>query len=237
MELIEQQFTRRLVIRQAIVPFKVICAPAVGVVPAKSLVHVIIRECCGRPVVPVGAGFGVHEKTIEHAETLCQRMMIGRHRLRRAVWPPCSIAVSENREGWLAIRRVAIPRHFYVAEHLVVCTIFLDDVDDVLYGPVSGIMLWWFEIHQPIVLHGLLRVARQCGLVRQRHYADVSRYNRAAVLPALAIFFFVWRERRVRRIRRESSVAHAHRGWFESRPFTVPNEKDRKSTRLNSSHR
>ena len=44
-------------------------------------------------------------------------------------------------------------------------------------------------------------------------------------MPALAIFFFVWRERRVRRIRRESSVAHAHRGWFESRPFTVPNEK------------
>src|SRR5205823_12945677 len=100
----------------------------------------------------------------------------------------------------LAVGSVAVTRRFHVAEHLVVGAILLDDVDHVLDGALAGKKFRRSKIHQAIVLHGLLRIASQGRIVGQRQHADISRDNRAAVLPPLTVFLLVGRKSRVWRV-------------------------------------
>src|SRR6266700_5243827 len=152
-------------------------------------------------------------------------MMIGGHYLPRAVGPLRSGATAENRKVGIAIGGVTTAGCFHVAKDLIVRAIFLDYVNDVLDRTLSDKKFGRGKIHQPVILHGLLRVARQRGVVGQRNDADVSRNNRPAVLAALAVFLFVGRKRGVWRIRRAPAVVHAHRGWFETCTFSVSDEE------------
>ena len=120
--------------------------------------------------MPVGAGFGVHEKAVEEAKPLRERVMIGRNRLRRAIVPTRGVAIPKYCKRRLAVGSVAVTRRFHVAEHLVVGAILLDDVDHVLDGALAGKKLRRSKIHQAIVLHGLLRIASQGRIVGQRQH-------------------------------------------------------------------
>ena len=77
-------------------------------------------------------------------------------------------------------------------------------------GALGRKKLLWRKIHESVVLHGLLCVAGERRFVRQLHHTDVSRDNRAAVLPTLPVFFFIGWEGGIRRIWRASAVVHAH---------------------------
>src|SRR5260370_27395016 len=124
-ELVDLQIAWRLVIRQPVIAFKIVRASSVGIVPAKFLVHVIVREGSSGPVVAVGAGFGIYEEAVKQAEALRQGMMIGRHRLRRPVRPLRGCTVAENGEGGLTIRGGSVAVCFPVATDRVVCAVFL----------------------------------------------------------------------------------------------------------------
>ena len=211
LEFSDLQITRWLVIRQPVVTFPVVGAATVGILPAESFVDVVGGERGGGPVVSVRAGFGIDEEAVKQTETLRERTVVGRHGLPRAVRPLRGNATAENGQGGLAIGGVPIAGSFHIAEHLIIGTILLDDVDHVLDRTGSCKKLRRSRIHQAVILHGLLRVARQRRAVRQRDGADVSRNNRAAVLTALAIFLFVRRKRGVGRIRSAAAIVRAHR--------------------------
>src|SRR6266851_9580059 len=114
-------------------------------------------------------------------------MMIGGHHLARSVRPFRCGAASENCKIGLATRGVSVARCFHVAKDLIVSAIFLDDVNDMLDRAWLSKELGGRKSHQPVVLQSLLRVTRERRQVRQGHHADVSRNNRAAVLPALPV--------------------------------------------------
>src|SRR5216684_5255278 len=209
-ELLDLQITGGLVVRQAVIAFEIVSASAVGIVPAERLVHVISRERSGRPVVSVGAGFGIHEETIEQTEAVRQRVMIGGHDLPRAIRTLRGSVISEDRKAGLSIGGISVAGRFHIAKHLIVGAIFLDDIDDVLDRAVSCKKFWGSEIHQAVILHGLLGVMRQRRAVRQGKHADISGDNRAAVLATLAVLFFVRGKRGVGRIWRATAVVHAH---------------------------
>src|SRR6266704_292472 len=101
-------------------------------------------------------------------------MMIGGHYLPRAVGPLRSGATAENRKVGIAIGGVTVAGCFHVAKDLIVGAVFLDDINDVLDRTLSRKESWRGKIHQPVILHGLLCVARERGVVGQRNDADVS---------------------------------------------------------------
>src|SRR5690242_3621962 len=151
--------------------------------------------------------------------------MIGRNGLRGAVGTARGVAIAKNRQGGLAIGRMTITGSFYVAENLIISAIFLDDVNNVLDGAFAGKKFWRREVQQAVILHGLLRVVGECGIVGKRNHADVSGNDRAAVLAALTVFLGLCRKRRIRRIGREAAVADAHGRRFEPRSFAISNKK------------
>ena len=169
----------------------------------------------------VGAGFGVDEEAVKEPEALRERVMIGSNYLRRAIGAPCRFAIAKNRKGRLAIGGMAVTGSFHVSKHLIVGAVFLDDVNNVLDGAFAGKEFWRREVQEAVVLHRLLRVVRQRGIVGKCDHADVSGNDRAAVLAALTVFLSLGRKRCVRRIRGEAAVANARRGRFESRSFAI----------------
>src|SRR2546430_17385618 len=68
-ELAQFQISRRLVIGKTVVTFPIISTATVGILPSESFVHVV-GEGGGGPVVPVGAGFRIHEETVEQTGML-----------------------------------------------------------------------------------------------------------------------------------------------------------------------
>src|SRR5207244_5078148 len=139
-------------------------------------------------------------------ETLRQRVMIGRNDLARTIGTLRGGAVSENGKSRFAVGSVSVAGSFYVAENLIVGAIFLDDVNDVLDRAWSWEEFHGRKTHQAVVLQSLLRVARELRQIGKCDHADVSRHDGAAVLAALAVFFWIRRKSGVGRIRCESGV-------------------------------
>ncbi len=92
----------------------VVRAAARRVVGRHRLLEIVGRVRGHRPVVAVGAHFGVHEEAVEQPEPVGERVMVHRDGSR------------EEHEARIPVAlRV-------VAEHLIVGAVFLDDVDHVL---------------------------------------------------------------------------------------------------------
>ncbi len=92
---------------------EVVRAPARGVV-GHPVLHDVVRDGAGRgPEVPVDRGLGVRVDVVEQPEALGERVLVGR------------VGLAEQRQ-----LRVAVAPGF-VAHHLVVAAVLLDDVEDV----------------------------------------------------------------------------------------------------------
>src|SRR3989442_7637839 len=103
LELAYFQISRRLVIRQSVKSLPVVRASSVRIFPAETFVNVIRRERGRRPIVSVGARFGIHEKPVEQTESLRQRMVIGSYPLGRTVRPLRCGDTSDNSKLELSI--------------------------------------------------------------------------------------------------------------------------------------
>ena len=86
------------------------CAVAIG----PHALHVVWSNSGRRPIVAVGAHVGVDIEIIEQHEFTGQLVMVG------------SDLLAEQNQRWIAVALAD------VAQHLIVCSVFLDDVNDVL---------------------------------------------------------------------------------------------------------
>ena len=101
--------------------FVIVASPAAGVVGGNGLLEIVGGIGRHGPVVPVWAHLGVHEETVKQSKALRQRVMVGRDGSRK--------------EG----ERCVAVALWHVAKHLVVRTVFLDDVDHMPNGRVDGV--------------------------------------------------------------------------------------------------
>src|SRR5690349_5653954 len=106
-------------------------------------------------------------------------------------------AVAEDRKRGISVSFRAIARLFDVAKHLIISTVFFDDVDDVLDRRTTGEQTRLTLTEQTVVAHDLLCVASKRRIVRNINGADVADDERGWVLARgneatdFAAFFFL----------------------------------------------
>ena len=101
--------------------FVIVASPAARVVGGHGLLEIVGGIRRHGPVVPVWAHLGVHEESVKQSETLGKCVMVGRNGPRKKGERCIAVAL------------------WHVAKHLVVRTVFLDDVDHMPNGRVDGI--------------------------------------------------------------------------------------------------
>src|SRR5438270_12165243 len=92
----------------------VVASPSRRVMRRDRFLRVISHVRSRRPVVPVRTYLGTDEESVENSKPLGQRVMIGRY----SAWE------KDERRVSVGLRQIA--------EHLIVCAVFLDDVNHML---------------------------------------------------------------------------------------------------------
>src|SRR6478609_4316271 len=152
---------------------EVICSSAPRIIPSKSLIDVVTRESCRRPVVAIGASLRIHKKAVQQSKTQRERMSIRSYVLNRIAGSSCGSSGTKDCNRRLSIRLCAIAALIDVAKNLVVRSVFANYINNVLERRLTA---WkearFFGCKQSIVSHRLLRIVEQGFLVGNSDEAE-----------------------------------------------------------------